>query len=606
MLQCGQPGITVGECRVNLALWSLAKSPLLIGADVRGFSQDIIALLTNHEVLAVNQDAAGVQGRLVATANGNQTQIWAGPLAPKGGLAFAVALVNLNNESSLEVELEWDALPGPVPPSASLVARDLWERQDLGPHTGSVKLTVEPHDCRFIRLSKPPSTRPGKSDDTAMTTSMDIPTLNWVVRSDWLDVKTGCGAAGDGNTDDTDALAKCIALISNGTNTPEPGKPSTLYFPPGRFVISRTLELYRTQGKSLIGSGATTELVWAGAHGGIMLRSNGAARQRFIGLTWNGMHRAAVGIDHDAAAPGYFETRIRHQNQMFIGFVNASIRVGFNSTRPGKLEASEVLYENCVFANNFAGIQLLLWNDYDNTIDGCHFANNSFGVQMHPYHDANAYVRNCRFERSSVADLLFAFHSSSVRRSVSVGSAAFVLSAGSTALGSYVVQDCRVDKWTSPKGAIQISHRGPLTAFDNRFTRGPSGSPAISLTPWSSTESVCLLSSNLVDGILTNASDERLLLRSSNTAVHEYPPGKQSASPISTDTQFVKRAWPAPSRIIDCVAQFGADPTGKNDSASSIQRCVNDAASGSNAMAYLPQGTFRICSPISVEGQKPF
>ena len=128
-----------------------------------------------------------------------------------------------------------------------------------------------------------------------------------------------------------------------------------------------------------------------------------------------------------------------------------------------------------VFANNFAGIQLLLWNDYDNTIDGCHFANNSFGVQMHPFRDANAYVRNCRFERSSVADLQFAFHSSSVRRSVSVGSAAFVLSAGSTALGSYVVQDCRVDKWTSPKGAIQISHRGPLTAFDNRFTRGPSG-----------------------------------------------------------------------------------------------------------------------------------
>ena len=142
MLQCGQPGITVGECRVNLALWSLAKSPLLIGADVRGFGQEIISLLTNHEVLSVNQDAAGVQGRLVATADDNQTQIWAGPLAPKGGLAFAVALVNLNNESSLEVELEWDMLPGAVSPSTSLVARDLWERQDLGPHNGSVKLTV--------------------------------------------------------------------------------------------------------------------------------------------------------------------------------------------------------------------------------------------------------------------------------------------------------------------------------------------------------------------------------------------------------------------------------------------------------------------------------
>ena len=168
-----------------------------------------------------------MQGRLMATANGNQTQIWAGPLAPKGGLAFAVALVNLNNESSLEVSWSGIHCQG-LCPSASLVARDLWERQDLGPHAGSVKLTVEPHDCGLFG-SKPPHAQ--ERATTAMTTSMDIPTL------------TGSCVELAGRQDGLWSRRRrkhgrhrrpcSVSLISNGTNTPEPGKPSALTFPRG-------------------------------------------------------------------------------------------------------------------------------------------------------------------------------------------------------------------------------------------------------------------------------------------------------------------------------------------------------------------------------------
>eukprot|EP00660_Eupelagonema_oceanica_P001826 gene1826-17844_t len=52
MLQCGQPGITLAECRLMLSLWSLAKSPLLLGADVRRFPTSVVELLTNAEVIA--------------------------------------------------------------------------------------------------------------------------------------------------------------------------------------------------------------------------------------------------------------------------------------------------------------------------------------------------------------------------------------------------------------------------------------------------------------------------------------------------------------------------------------------------------------------------
>jgi len=68
-----------------------------------------------------------------------------------------------------------------------------------------------------------------------------------------------------------------------------------------------------------------------------------------------------------------------------------------------KLETSEVLYENLVFANNghgpgcgggCGGIAILNFNDYDNTFDGCHFTDNSNGITTDKM--ANIYVRNSR------------------------------------------------------------------------------------------------------------------------------------------------------------------------------------------------------------------
>ena len=61
MLQCGQPGISLAECRTVLSLWSIAKSPLLIGADPRTFRPEVVELLSNREVIAVSQDTAGRQ-----------------------------------------------------------------------------------------------------------------------------------------------------------------------------------------------------------------------------------------------------------------------------------------------------------------------------------------------------------------------------------------------------------------------------------------------------------------------------------------------------------------------------------------------------------------
>lgn len=64
-VQVGNPGLTVNEQRSHFALWSLFKSPLFIGADLRSLSRDAKQILTAPEVIAVNQDPLGVPGDLV-------------------------------------------------------------------------------------------------------------------------------------------------------------------------------------------------------------------------------------------------------------------------------------------------------------------------------------------------------------------------------------------------------------------------------------------------------------------------------------------------------------------------------------------------------------
>ena len=55
------------------------------------------------------------------------------------------------------------------------------------------------------------------------------------------------------------------------------------------------------------------------------------------------------GAEHDARRPGLYETRIRHQVNKFTNFLTAGVRVGYNKTGAGKLESSEMLFENCIF-----------------------------------------------------------------------------------------------------------------------------------------------------------------------------------------------------------------------------------------------------------------
>jgi len=141
MLEVGNGGMSAIEYRTHMSLWALLAAPLLAGNDLSTMTPETAAILTNREIIAVDQDAAGVQGDRVKAEGG--LEIWAKPLA---GGAKAVGLFNLSDQPAwLEVHFADLGFSGPVK------ARDLWEAKDLGVMAG-YKVQAPAHGVVMLRV----------------------------------------------------------------------------------------------------------------------------------------------------------------------------------------------------------------------------------------------------------------------------------------------------------------------------------------------------------------------------------------------------------------------------------------------------------------------
>ena len=145
MLQAGNHGMEHIEHQTQFSLWSLMKSPLLIGSDIRNIDDESMHILTNPEVIAVNQDKMGVQGTKRKTDGTNE--VWAGPL---DGGAYAVILLN-RGTATANVTASWSDFG--VDPSKEAAVRDLWQMKDLGSMKGSVTATVPSHGAIMYKIT---------------------------------------------------------------------------------------------------------------------------------------------------------------------------------------------------------------------------------------------------------------------------------------------------------------------------------------------------------------------------------------------------------------------------------------------------------------------
>ena len=149
MMEVGN-GLNDTEGRTHFSMWAILAAPLIAGNDLRSMSAASKTTLTNAEVIAVDQDPVGAQGRRVATPATN-LEVWSKTLS--GTNTRAVALLN-RGSSAASITVQWSALGIPT---GGATVRDLWSHTDLGSFTGSYTASSVPsHGVAMLKVISSP------------------------------------------------------------------------------------------------------------------------------------------------------------------------------------------------------------------------------------------------------------------------------------------------------------------------------------------------------------------------------------------------------------------------------------------------------------------
>jgi len=144
MLEVGNGVLSVEEERSHFSLWCMLAAPLMAGNDLRSMSAETRAVLTNKEVLQLDQDPLGRQASAVSIRE--DLEVFVKPL--QGG-DTAVCLFNRGDQPK-KLDLAWkDYKIG-----GGLRMRDLWKHQDAGSTDTPYRATIGRHEVIVLRLSK--------------------------------------------------------------------------------------------------------------------------------------------------------------------------------------------------------------------------------------------------------------------------------------------------------------------------------------------------------------------------------------------------------------------------------------------------------------------
>ncbi|MDR0546442.1 MAG: alpha-galactosidase, partial [Dysgonamonadaceae bacterium] len=136
--------LSPGEQYVHLSLWSLLAAPLIMGCELTQLDDFTLKLLTNREVIAVNQDILGIGGTCVYKDCRRNIEIWAKPLSDG---SQAVGLFNLG-EQTQKITVSWEQLKI----RGRYMVRDLWKQKNLGNFDGEFAAQVPAHGVNFVKV----------------------------------------------------------------------------------------------------------------------------------------------------------------------------------------------------------------------------------------------------------------------------------------------------------------------------------------------------------------------------------------------------------------------------------------------------------------------
>jgi alpha-galactosidase len=144
MLEVGNGGMTLDEYRAHFSMWAMLAAPLMAGNDLRTMAPEIRDILTNRDVIAIDQDPLGRQGRKVR--DDGDVEVWARELADG---SRAVALFN-RGAALARIAVAWPEIGYPAGVQATV--RDLWAHRAVGKMAGRYEAEVASHAVVLVRV----------------------------------------------------------------------------------------------------------------------------------------------------------------------------------------------------------------------------------------------------------------------------------------------------------------------------------------------------------------------------------------------------------------------------------------------------------------------
>lgn len=146
MLVVGLPGgLTEREERTQFSMWSIMASPLILGNDVFNMSEHTKNTIMNKEIIAINQDKLGIQGRVVKEYKNGVLQVWSKPLIDS---SVAVALFNRSeNDDKITVNFHDIKMP------TKCKVRDIWNDKNFANVKNSFSSKVKAHETIILKIT---------------------------------------------------------------------------------------------------------------------------------------------------------------------------------------------------------------------------------------------------------------------------------------------------------------------------------------------------------------------------------------------------------------------------------------------------------------------
>ena len=154
MLEVGNGGMKFSENRAHFSMWCMLAAPLISGNDLRKMSKETSEILTNTDVIAVNQDKLGIQGFKYAVRD--SVEIWFKPLS---GNNWAVCFLN-RTSTSKQIDFNWklenvnDEFSGRklIAVKTKYKIKNLWTKNETGTTKETLTITVPSHDVLMYKL----------------------------------------------------------------------------------------------------------------------------------------------------------------------------------------------------------------------------------------------------------------------------------------------------------------------------------------------------------------------------------------------------------------------------------------------------------------------